>query len=134
MPLPPTSQRVARHSPTHINERIAQNIRVSIDYYQRHPEEIPQRLQALEREWDIERVLEANASSLVLAGLGLGLWLSRRFLILPVAVGGFLLQHALQGWCPPVPVLRRLGFRTQSEIDTEKNALLSIAESPPTTQ
>lgn len=41
-------------------------------------------------------------------------------------VGGFLLQHALQGWCPPVPVLRRLGFRTQTEIDEERYALKAL--------
>jgi hypothetical protein len=38
-------------------------------------------------------------------------------------VAGFLLQHAVQGWCPPVPVFRRLGFRTQTEIDYERYAL-----------
>jgi hypothetical protein len=47
----------------------------------------------------------------------------RRFLALPAAVLGFLLQHAVQGWCPPVPVLRRLGFRTQTEIEDERHAL-----------
>jgi hypothetical protein len=36
----------------------------------------------------------------------------------------FLLQHGLQGWCPPLPVLRRLGVRTQREIDAEKYALM----------
>lgn len=41
----------------------------------------------------------------------------------PAAVAGFLLQHAIQGWCPPVPVLRRLGFRTQREIDDERAVL-----------
>ena len=35
----------------------------------------------------------------------------------------FLLQHALQGWCPPVPILRRQGFRTRHEIDAERQAL-----------
>lgn len=134
MPLPPTSQRVARHSPSHINDRIARNIQSSVDYYQQYPEEIPERLQALEKEWDIERALETNAASLMLAGLGLGLWLSRRFVIIPVAVAGFLLQHGLQGWCPPVPILRRLGFRTQTEIEMEKHALLSIAANTVTTQ
>ena len=28
-----------------------------------------------------------------------------------VGVLAFLLQHALQGWCPPMPVFRWLGFR-----------------------
>jgi hypothetical protein len=36
---------------------------------------------------------------------------------------GFLLLHGVQGWRPPVPVLRRIGVRTRSEIDREKFAL-----------
>ncbi len=38
----------------------------------------------------------------------------------------FLFQHAVQGWCPPVPVLRRLGFRTTYEIDRERYALKAL--------
>ncbi len=30
---------------------------------------------------------------------------------------------AVQEWCPPVPVFRRLGVRTCQEIDEEKYAL-----------
>jgi hypothetical protein len=33
------------------------------------------------------------------------------------------LQHALTGWCPPVPLFRRLGARTRQEIDRELYAL-----------
>ena len=36
------------------------------------------------------------------------------------------MQHALQGWCPPLPVLRRLGFRTQNEIERERYALEGV--------
>jgi hypothetical protein len=38
----------------------------------------------------------------------------------------FLFQHAIQGWCPPVPVLRRLGFRTANEIEQERTALKAL--------
>jgi hypothetical protein len=41
-------------------------------------------------------------------------------------VGGFLFQHAIEGWCPPVPILRRLGFRTAREIDIERVALKTL--------
>jgi hypothetical protein len=41
-------------------------------------------------------------------------------------VTGFLLQHAIQGWCPPVPILRRLGFRTADEINRERYALKAL--------
>ena len=46
--------------------------------------------------------------------------------LLPGVVGGFLLQHALSGWCPPVTLLRRLGFRTAGEIHREKYALKAL--------
>lgn len=45
---------------------------------------------------------------------------------MPAVVAGFLLQHALQGWCPPLPVFRRLGFRTQAEIERERYALKAL--------
>jgi hypothetical protein len=38
-------------------------------------------------------------------------------------VGFFLLQHALQGWCPPLPIIRALGVRTAEEISAEKAVL-----------
>jgi hypothetical protein len=41
-------------------------------------------------------------------------------------VATFLLQHALQGWCPPVPLFRSLGVRTASEIDEERYALKAL--------
>lgn len=84
---------------------------------------IDERLRELEREWDVERTLEANAASLTLLGLGLGLTVNRKFLLLPVVAAAFLLEHALQGWCPPVSVLRRLGIRTAAEIQEEIIAL-----------
>jgi hypothetical protein len=87
---------------------------------------IDRRLGDLDREWDIERTIEANASTLALAGTLLGIFIHRRFLALPIAVSAFLLQHALQGWCPPVPLLRRLGFRTAKEIDEERTALKAL--------
>jgi hypothetical protein len=77
----------------------------------------------LDREWDIERALEANAASVSLLGLVLGITSSKKWFVLPVLVGGFLLQHAIQGWCPPMPVLRKMGVRTRLEIEQERYAL-----------
>jgi hypothetical protein len=50
----------------------------------------------------------------------------RRLLLLPLAVCEFLAQHALQGWCPPLPVFRRAGVRTQREIERERYALKAM--------
>jgi hypothetical protein len=90
------------------------------------PSGISRRLRELDREWDIERAIEANAATLALVGLGLGLMHDRRWMALPALVGSFLLQHAIQGWCPPVPVLRGMGFRTADEINEERTALKAM--------
>lgn len=95
--------------------------------------DIRQRIDQLDREWDIERVLEVNASTLALTGLLLGLSVDRKWLVLPVTVMAFLLQHGVQGWCPPLPILRRLGVRTRGEIDREKFALQERLKSLETT-
>ena len=87
---------------------------------------IDHRLVKLDREWDIERCLETMAPSMTLAGIVLGLTMNRKWFALPVVIQSFFLQHALQGWCPPIPVLRRLGVRTTGEIDEERNALKAV--------
>jgi hypothetical protein len=100
------------------------SIEEKILYYSAQPRDvISRRIVQLEREWDIERWLETNASSLALTGLILGLTKSRKYLLLTGTVLSFLLMHAVQGWCPPVPILRKMGVRTRSEIDREKFAL-----------
>jgi hypothetical protein len=52
---------------------------------------------------------------------------SRRWLWLPGFVTAFLFQNAVQGWCPPVPLPRRLGVRTAREIELERSALKAAA-------
>jgi hypothetical protein len=74
----------------------------------------------------MERLLETNASALAFTGLVLGLTHSKKWLMVPGIVLPFLFQHAVQGWCPPVPVFRRLGVRTRKEIDREKYALKAL--------
>jgi hypothetical protein len=123
---PRSTERVERATSTSVNRRIEAEIMASIEYHMAYPDEIDQRLKELEEEWDIERVLEANASALAFLGTALGLLSGRRWLLLPAAVSAFLFQHATQGWCPPLPVLRRLGFRTAHEIAQEYYALKAI--------
>jgi hypothetical protein len=125
--LPSTVERVPRHTSAEVNARITRQTEANIARYRAAgPDAIRQRLRELDHEWDIERAIEANAASIALAGVALGALVHRRFLILPAAVCAFLLQHALQGWCPPVPVLRRLGYRTQTEIESERCALREL--------
>jgi hypothetical protein len=125
--LPSTVDRVPRHTSEAINEQIRQQTEENVARYQNaSADEIQARLDELDQEWDIERMLEANAATACLVGLTLGTVVNRKWFLLPGVVAGFLLQHALQGWCPPLPVFRRMGVRTSSEIDYERYALKAI--------
>jgi len=119
--IPSTVERVPQSTDEEVQDRIHRQTQANLEYYRRKsPAEIERRLEELDREWSIERTLEANAGLIGFAGVVLAATVSRKWLILPAVVTGFLFQHALQGWCPPVPVLRRLGFRTPFEIDEER--------------
>ena len=122
-----TADRVRRHTDDDINRLVD---RESLDRLReiehQGPLAIDRRIAELDREWDVERVLQTNASILATTGAVLGLTVNKKFLILPAVVFGFLLQHAVQGWCPPLPVFRRLGIRTRREIDRERYALKAI--------
>jgi hypothetical protein len=122
--LPATSTRVEDHTDHARQRTIRERDDARIATYERAtPVEITERLGVLDREWEIERVLQANAGTLALTGTVLGIGVDRRFLVLPGMVYTFFLQHALHGWCPPIPVLRRLGVRTSREIERERHAL-----------
>jgi hypothetical protein len=122
--IPPSSERVRRHTDEESNERITRQTEANVAAYASGDRRVLDlRLQELDREWDIERVLEANAATVSLIGLSLAGFAHRRWMLLPIAVAGFLLQHAVQGWCPPVSLFRRFGVRTSREIDEERYAL-----------
>ena len=122
-----SADRVRRSTAEHVNRRIDHDTDENIASVSgRSREAIEQRIRDLDREWDVERLLEVNASTLALTGLLLGVTVNRKWLLLPGIVLPFLLQHGLQGWCPPLPVLRRLGARTRGEIDREKYALANL--------
>jgi len=122
-----TAERVPQHTSECVNEQIRETMEKNILYSAaRGAEAISRRIAELEQEWDIERTLEANAAAVSLAGMVLGVTVSRKWFALPAIAGGFLLQHAIEGWCPPVSVFRRLGFRTQTEIERERYALKAL--------
>jgi hypothetical protein len=115
------AQRVTENTDPRINEWIWHRTEEQMrEVAARGRGAIERRLTELDEEWDIERYLETMAPTFTLIGLTLGLTTNRRWLLLPFVVQGFFLQHALQGWCPPVPVLRRLGVRTMQEIERER--------------
>jgi hypothetical protein len=121
------NDRVRAQTASHINDQIDQRTRRRLLRASGAPPAAISRLIAdLDEEWDIERWLETNASLLALSGTLLGIFVNKRFLAIPCLVLPFLLQHAIQGWCPPVPLFRRKGIRTRREIDAEKYALKAL--------
>jgi hypothetical protein len=128
MMIAATIDRVAKHTTPTAALRIRELTNASLRHHRKHPEDIPQRLRELDREWDIERVLATGSSSLTLFGLLFGIAVHRKWLLLSLGVQGFFLQHALEGWCPPLPLLRRCGVRTAQEIESERCSLLAILE------
>lgn len=106
-----------------IDEEILNNIKRYSDLQE---QEITRRIKELDEEWDIERYLEINMSTLALSGIALSIFGNRKWLALPTVVLGFFAQHALQGWCPPVPIFRYFKVRTRNEINQEKHALKAL--------
>jgi hypothetical protein len=137
------SDRVRDHSSQIVNQRIAERTRDRIEHVvsQGH-DAIVRRLEQLDREWDVDRALMVNFAIVGGAAYAAGLqrytntpWFSPRrkgFLYFFTAQLGFLLLHGTVGWCPPLPVFRRLGVRTKSEIEAERHALAKALRSPGT--
>lgn len=119
--------RVQAHTAHHINEEIDEEAeRRVLRAAGLGGAAITRQIDDLEDEWDIERWLEMNASALAFTGTVLGLLVNKKFFAIPCIVLPFLFQHAVQGWCPPIPLLRRKGVRTRKEIDAEKYALKAL--------
>jgi hypothetical protein len=119
--IPPSTKRVELHTKKKINEMIEEKTINNLGKYKNaDPETLSRRLEQLNREWDTERVLEANAAGIIFISTILGFTISQYWFILIGIVSFFLLQHAVQGWCPPLPIIRRLGVRTPEEISDEK--------------
>src|SRR5690606_26045373 len=124
-----TYDRVRNTTPDSINREIENKTQQNIRYYSNQNERvIKSRIKELDKEWDIERVLALNASLFALTGIILGATVNKKWLMLPVVVTSFLAQHAVQGWCPPLPLFRKMGYRTRKEIDQERFALVEDLE------
>ena len=121
------AERVRRSTSSAKNKEIDQEIMQNIRRYgAQGSATIQQRIKDLDKKWDIERTLEINAAVVALAGTLLAAFVNKKWLILPVVVTTFLAQHAIQGWCPPLPLFRKLGIKSRPELDREKYALKAM--------
>jgi hypothetical protein len=123
--------RVRDHSSPAVNRRIDLTAQARAELCARQGRNaIVHRLGELDHEWDIDRALMANFALVGGAAYLLGLQrYAERPLLGPRRKGllylvgvqmAFLMTHAAIGWCPPVVLLRRLGYRTKSEIEAER--------------
>ncbi len=125
--VPSKLDRVRAHTARKVNQEIDAKIANNIRLYSTQSDEMTtQRIRDLETEWDIERILEVNASTVAFIGTLLGAFVNHWFLVIPVMVTGFLFLHGTQGWCPPLPLFRRMGKRTRGEIDAEKFGMKAL--------
>ena len=122
--FPLQGDRVRRNTADNINRRIDRHTEDNIVCYSSQGNTaIRTRIGQLNKEWDIERALEITSGMNVLIGLGLAFTVNKKWLLLSAISASFLVQHALQGWCPPLPVFRWLGIRTKNEINRERDSL-----------
>lgn len=147
-----TTHRVEAVTSPRINDRIANRaVRRVAACAQGDRADIDRRMHSLDREWDvaacgpppesatnvepcaysatttsdIERLLQTNFAAISLLAVLLGRR-DRRSLMLAMLVPIFMAQHSLQGWCPPLPLFRKMGFRTRREIYDERFALQAL--------
>lgn len=126
--LPSTTNKVPLCTCKKLNTQIREQCLQSLEKNKSQNEKgLTERIKKLDREWDTERFLETNASLIIFAGSLIGI-LTKNFywFLLPGFISFFLLQHALQGWCPPLPVIRMAKIRTAEEIFNEKMVLKQL--------
>jgi hypothetical protein len=122
----PEADRVRANTWHEVNERLDAQAALRIQGAESDGTNLSQLIAQADREWDFERVLEAEASVMALLGLLLGVTAHRRFLFLPGFAAAMVFLHAMQGWYPLLPLFRRIGIRSQDEIDRERYALKAL--------
>ena len=119
--------RVRDRTPAHVLARLDRRTAARVFRVARDGQDaIRRRIDELDREWDIERYLQVNFVVVSAIAEQRGRRGSRPWMALFRAQQLFLLMHATVGWCPPTALFRRLGVRTQKEIDAERAVLTEL--------
>jgi hypothetical protein len=87
---------------------------------------ISKRLEELDSEMDIERLIHMHVSGISITGALLGFFVDKRWFILPAIAAIILALHSLKGLAPQVSLLKRLGFRLRDEINRERYSLKAM--------
>lgn len=122
-----TEERVRSSTSPSQNKKIDRETKANLAQYKdQDPFSIRERMKELDKKWDIERTLMFNAATLSVTGALLAIFVNRKWAIMPAVVTSFLIQHTLQGWCPPLPLFRMMGIKSREELDREKYALKAL--------
>ncbi|HSP21611.1 MAG TPA: YgaP-like transmembrane domain [Planococcus sp. (in: firmicutes)] len=129
--LPIAQSKVQDKTPDAINQEIERQIEANVGYFKRQGgSAIKERIDSLEREWNVGRAAAGINAVLALAATGLSLAGGKKWRILTAVSGAFMLQQALFGWSPPQALARRMRIRTSNEITLEKQALENLLKQP----
>ncbi len=125
--IPNTADRAMAHADEQTRQGIEsltyENL---VRYANSHPCSVQRRLEELDQEWDLDRVLSVSGPALTLAGLGMGLRGHRAWLLLALGSAAGMLTYGLFGWHPALGLARRLNIRTTHEIARERYALKAL--------
>jgi hypothetical protein len=120
-----SDDRIRRHTSPDVNAKIDLFTRASIDEVVAGGRDaMVARLKELDREWDVDRALMTNFAVAGSVTHELGRHVHKGFTHFFHAQLGFLFMHAVVGWCPPLALFRRLGFRSAKEIAAERFAII----------
>lgn len=118
--------RARRHTARSVLRRIDDDTLHHLMEVETKPETTSRRLEALDREWDIDRTIEAEAATMGLIGLALGTFVRPAFLALPATAAAAVFLFGSRGIYPLLPIFRRLGIRTAREIERERYAVKAL--------
>ncbi|MCF8219331.1 MAG: hypothetical protein K9I29_08765 [Bacteroidales bacterium] len=121
------TDRIRLNTSADVNKRIDKSIDDNIRFYATQSKErITQRIEELDKLWDVDRIIQGGAAGTSLFTLLLGAIGSKKWWLLTATSLGFLGNHAINGWSPSMYALRSMGCRTRQEIEREKYALKAL--------
>jgi hypothetical protein len=122
-----TTERVEVNTAPAVNRKFEDQLKENIARYAAEGQPgIDQRLRELDREWNTERAIEVEAPMMIGLGIALGNLHDRKWFAVSAMAAGMVILHSVQGWYPLLPLFRRMGLRSQYEIEQERNALRAL--------
>ncbi len=122
--LSTTTERVEQNTSPAQQHQFEQQLRANISQYMNADKPaLDKRLAELDREWNVERMIELEAPVMIGLGALLGMTLNRKWFGLSVFAASMVITHNTQGWYPLLRLFQNVGFRSQKLIEEERSAL-----------